>query len=201
MNNVIRKISFISMACAVAFAGLTGCSSTGATIDSSDKLAKISAAPDESVVFGKFRLIQNGEETPLGNGFLTSSATLRLVDHAGDRVITGRVGRDGEFAWVLPAGDYNLSSVSFSKRGERIETPTNFSFTVSSAYDAVYIGTVSLEATLDSGYYGMNGTIDRLNIIDECKKDCSARLSRLGLDSQAPAIALLRQEGQLASSR
>jgi hypothetical protein len=201
MSNVIRKIAFISMSCAVAFAGLTGCSATGNSIDSRVELAKISTNSTDSVVFGKFRLIQNGQETRLGDRFLTASATLNLFDNSEGRAITGKVGRDGEFAWVLPAGDYSVSGISFTKNGKRIETPTNFAFTVARGYDAVYIGTVSLEATLDSGYYGMNGTVDRLTVSDNCSADCSDRLTRLGIETDHPAVALLRQEGQVASSR
>ena len=115
--------------------------------------------------------------------------------------IVGRVGRDGEFAWLLEPGDYTLSSIAFKHRGETIEPAANFAFAVSADHDASYVGTVTLEATFSSGYYGTSGVIERFFISDDCAAQCSKMLSKLGMADTVAASSLLRWETQVASNR
>ena len=204
MGNVNRKFGVISIACAIAVAGLSGCSTTGRHIDSGAELAKISSSASDTVVFGQFRLIRNGQEVRQGEGLFGSSARLTLIGE-GQREIVGKVGRNGEFAWVLPPGEYSVSSLSFGNYGDRnprarLETPTNLSFTVSADKDAAYIGTITLEATLDSGYYGVNGTFDRYTVSNDCGAVGADRRAALGLTADDVAVSLLRQEGRMAAS-
>ena len=198
MNNVTRKIKVISMTCVVALVGLAGCGTAVATIHSGEELARASVDATVTVGFGQFRLVRNGQEADLGDGVFASSAALQLFDSEDGCDITGKVGKDGEFAWALHPGEYSVSSVSFTNRGDRVVTPTNFTFTVSENQEAIYVGTITLEATIDSGYYGMNGTIDRFTVIDDCALDCAGRLEQLGLNADAATTSLFRQEGQLA---
>jgi hypothetical protein len=205
MSNVNRKFIVFTATCAIAIAGLSGCSTTGRNIDSGAELAKVSSSASDTVVFGRFRVVRNGQEAKLGDGLVGSSARLKLIGDGQSREIVGKVGRNGEFAWVLQPGDYSVNSVAFSNRGdrnrgERIETPTNLSFTVSTDKDATYIGTITVEATLDGGYYGVGGTIDRYTVSNDCSTVCADRLAALGLAPDAVAVSLLRQEGRMAVS-
>lgn len=206
MGNVNRKFGVFTIACAIAAAGISGCSTTGRHIDSGAELAKISSSASDTVVFGQFRLIRNGQEVRQGEGLFGSSARLKLVGEGQGREIVGKVGRNGEFAWVLTPGEYSVSSVSIGNWGdrnprERLETPTNLSFTVSADKEAVYIGTITLQATLDSGYYGVGGTFDRYIVSNDCKAVCGDRMAALGLAAEDVTVSLFRQEGRMASSR
>ena len=110
MNNVIRKVSVVSTTCVIAIAGLAGCSTTGQHIDNGAELAKISSSAANTVVFGKFRLVSNGQDE--AEGLFGSSARLKIVGEGQGQEIVGRVGRDGEFAWVLGPGEYSVRGLS-----------------------------------------------------------------------------------------
>ena len=177
---------------------LTACGTTAHSIDSGDELAKASVAPSDTVVFGKFRLVRNGAEAEIGEGMFASSAMLHLYEQGEQREIVGKVGKGGEFAWVLAPGHYRVSGIGFDNRGERAATDTSFTFTVAAEYDAIYVGTITLETTFESGYYGLNGVVDRFTVSDDCKIDCTGRLARLGLSADAATVSLLQHEGRLA---
>ena len=110
----------------------------------------------------------------------------------------GRVGQDGEFAWALEPGNYEVVTIGFDNRGEHKQADANFTFAVSDAHDAVYVGTVSLETSFQSGYYGFNGTVDDYTVSNDCAADCSARLDRLGLSADSMDVALLQEQYHLA---
>ena len=107
---------------------------------------------------------------------------------------------------MLTPGEYSVSNVSIGNRGnrnprERLEMPTIVSFTVSANKEAVYIGTIALEATLESGDYGVNDTFDRYTVSNDCGAVCVERMAALGLAAGDVTVSLLRQEGRMASSR
>ena len=200
MYGSIRKTGFISTTCVIAVIGLAGCANTATNIDSGATLAQTKRSDIDAVVFGKLRLIRNGEVARAGEGMFKSSATLHFHGN-GSQEITAKIGGEGEFAWALPPGEYTVSGIGFVSRGERHEIPMQVAFTVSADQSPTYIGTLTLEATLESGYYGLNGAIDRFSVTDDCATDCAGRLQQLGLSEQTATVALVRQEGQLAGTR
>ena len=200
MKKVIRTLAN-SIAYIAAAALFSGCAMTAQSIDHVDELAQATDTAAEKVVIGKFRLIRNGEEVDFGEGIFANSARLHMYHDGASREIVGNVGRDGEFAWVLEPGDYTLSSIAFKHRGETIEPAANFAFTVSANHDASYVGTITLEATFSSGYYGTSGVIERFFINDDCAAECSKMLSDLGMAGTGAATSLLSWETQVASNR
>lgn len=201
MNTTTRRISLGAVACFVAMAGLSGCATTTSSIDSQAELAKLAPTSGQVVVFGKFRLIRNGEVAALGESILGNSATMRMEQAGGSDDIVAEVGRNGEFAWALEPGLYRISSIGFNNRGVRVEPITNFTFNVAAGSDAVYIGTVTMDTTFDSGFYGLNGIIDSYTVSDDCAVTCDSRLSRLGLADADTTVSLMQQaQGRIAST-
>ena len=200
MNWFIRNLNVTKIACLIAAAGLAGCASTAKNIDSGAVLERASSAVTDGIVFGKFRLVRNGQEIRLGDGIFANSATLHLQKSDGGREIVGEVGRDGKFAWSLAPGVYRMSSIGFSFRGEKVESQTSFSFAVSADHRASYVGTVALEATFHSGYHGTSGTVDRITVTNDCEAECEQRLAELGLPSEAVTASLFHWEGHVAST-
>ena len=188
MNGLTHKVVLVTLAC-IGVTLLSGCVSTKGNLSSG---AELTAA--EPVVFGKFRLVRNGVEANINGGIFSGTATLKLFHVDGQQEIAGKVGENGEFAWALEPGDYRVTSIAFSNRGVRAEPETDFGFTVKEGQDAIYVGTVTLEATIDSGYYGINGVVDNLTVSDDCAVDCNRILERLGLEEGVEQIALLRKE-------
>ncbi len=194
MTRLTKNITVILGA--LAATALAGCSTTAGTIDNGDQLAKAADGSD-SVVFGKFTLVRNGDEAKLNDGFFATTASLHVVAEDGHKIV-GRVGKGGEFAWVLAPGDYQISAIDFDNRGEREETAANFAFTVPADGKPVYIGTIRLEATFDNGYYGTNGAVDDFFVKNDCAKDCAERLEALGLPTGSMHVDVVETQYQLA---
>src|SRR6056297_3987782 len=106
MAKMRRLISVAAGGCLLA--GLSGCATTAANIDSAAELARESGResgnPAATVVFGRFELLRNGHDVAFGDGIFASSATLNLAAAGDAQPIVGRIGRDGEFAWALKPG-------------------------------------------------------------------------------------------------
>ena len=187
MNGAIRNFAVTILAGLL----IAGCGTTR---------TQMAGANDGTIVFGKFRLLRNGEEVSFGDGIFANSAMLNLYEAGSERQIVASVGRDGEFSWNLAPGEYRLSSIAFMFHGERFEPQTNFVFSVSSQHAASYVGTVTLESTFQSGYLGLNGAVDRITIVDDCHSDCASRLARLGLEGETAATSLPRWQRQVAST-
>ena len=200
MTRSIRNLNVTKIICLIAVAGLAGCASTAKHIGSGETLEKAASVTTDTIVFGKFRLVRNGEEIRLGEGIFANSATLQLQKSGSDGKIVGEVGRDGEFAWALEPGSYRMSSIGFSFRGEKVESETSFGFTVSADHRASYVGTITLEATFDSGYHGTTGTVDRITVKNDCETECENRLAELGLPVGAATASLFHWEGRIASA-
>lgn len=200
MKNVIRSLAK-SVTYLGAAALFSGCATTAPSIDHADQLAQATDMTAEKVVIGKFRLVRNGEEVDFGEGVFANSAKLHIYQDGANQEIVGKVGRDGEFAWVLEPGDYMLSSIAFKHRGETIEPAANFAFTVSADHDASYVGTITLETTFSSGYYGTSGVIERFFISNDCATECGKMLGDLGMADTLAATSLLHWETQVASNR
>jgi len=200
VTKVIRSL-VNAITCVAVAALFSGCAMTAQNVDHMDDLAQATDSGAEKVVIGKFRLVRNGQQVEFGDGIFANSAKLHLYQDGADQEIIGKVGRDGEFAWALEPGDYTLSSIAFKHRGETIEPATNFAFTVSADRDASYVGTITLEATFSSGYYGTSGVIERFYISDDCAADCGKMLNSLGMADTIAASSLLQWETQVASNR
>ena len=180
----------------IAALAITGCSTTE-TIDSSDRLADVIDG-GEKVVFGKFRLIRNGEEADIGDGIFGTTAEIHFVNGDGERGIVGKVGKHGEFAWALEPGSYRVTTIGFDNRGEREEADAKLAFTVPADRSAVYVGTITLEASFDSGYYGTNGSVDNFFISNDCATDCGKRLEALGLAMESLTVSVVDSGTQVA---
>ena len=200
MSGLKYRVALLS-ACFLAVAGLSGCATPGAHVDGSADLTQAASAGTSPVVFGKFRLIRNGEEADFGTSIFDSLATLHLSRAGSNGEIVGRVGESGEFAMTLEPGLYRVTSISFSNRGQRVKPLTSFTFEVAATDEAIYIGTMTMETTFDSGYYGLNGVVDGYTVRNDCATDCADRLSRLGLSDTQATIQLMQQQGQFASVR
>lgn len=191
MNGAYLKKTAAAAAAVLTLMGLTGCATSTMT----------QADPTDAVVFGKLKLVKNGEEAPLGKSFFAGLASLDIESVGGRSETVARVGRGGAFDVALAPGEYRITGVEFTHRGERVRTATDFAFTVSDGGKPVYLGALTLETSFSSGYYGMSGQIDRFSVSDDCASDCAERLDELGLASSAPTVALIRGEGQLATHR
>ncbi len=177
-------------------------SSLGAFSSSALAADSHNSSSDRTVmVFGKFRLLKNGEETQLGTGFFSNVAALRLYRADDQEEFTVRVGENGEFARELTPGDYYVMNISFKYRGETVRPETNFMFNVSDDGQPNYVGTITLAAKFRNGYHGSKGNFDRFLISNECASECERRLAELGLENSVAVTSLPQWQQQVAFSR
>ena len=141
-----------------------------------------------------------GGGVAVGEGLFANHATLLFNRQGVDETVTGKVGSEGEFTWWLAPGEYHVSAVTFSNRGERIEPALSLNFTVHPEVKAVYIGTVTIDSSFDSGYYGTDARLDSTTVRNECRADCAARLEALGLDKGDMSVSILHRPGHVASN-
>jgi len=198
---MLRLLKFVTATpfALIAALAITGCSTTG-TIGSSEQLAD-AVEGSEKLVFGKFRLVRNGEEADIGDGLFGTTAEIHFVNGNGERGIVGKVGKHGEFAWALDPGSYRVTTIGFDNRGERVEAAAKVTFTVPADYSATYVGTITLEASFDSGYYGTNGSVDSLIVSNDCAVDCAKRLEALGLAMDAMTVSVFESGTQVQVAR
>ena len=194
MRNIILKATFMSAVCALVVAGMTGCSTTVKSLGSGEDLAAQSTETKPAVVLGKFRLVKNGEDVPLGNGIFANNATLHLYCADSEKEVNAKVGPNGEFAWALEPGSYRISNIEFMVRGEPFAPATSFEFVADANNEATYVGTITLVTTGESGYYGLDGVIDSSSIDDDCDSDCAGMLARLDMNQDAATVSLIRAE-------
>ena len=155
-------------------------------------------APDDGdvAVIGKFELIRNGAQVDVGEGFFANHATLLFSRQGEGEEIVGTVGSDGQFTWYLAPGDYHVSAVSFSNRGERVEPDVSLNFSVAPDAGAVYIGTISLETSFDNGYFGTDARLSGATVQNDCNAECANRLRELDLSNGDLVVSMLHRPGR-----
>ena len=84
---------------------LATCSTTTGNIDDTTEWETAAQQADRSVVFGRIRWIENGEEIKIGQGdFVKMSLRPDLVCMEDKQRIQGSVDAEGHFAWSLKPG-------------------------------------------------------------------------------------------------
>ena len=158
------------------------------------------ADADSNVVIGKLRLIKNGDEVRLGDGWFSNRARLKIVADSGERFEVP-VGKDGAVIWEATPGTYRVSGVEFMVRGDAVNVDWDLAFDAEPESQATYIGTVTLETSFSPNYYGLEGTVDTFSVTNDCSSDCSALLADTGHAEGEAVVALLRPTGPLMSSQ
>jgi len=196
MRNILTNM--IIIAGIVGAAGLSGCAAITETARLDAESERLAAG---SLVVGKFELVRNGEEVPLGDGLFSNTVRMSLIGPGGDKEITVKAGDGGDFAWPLARGEYEISHVAFDFHGERLQAPTNLAFSVSDNVRASYIGSITLEVTLGSGYGGTFGSFDRFRVRNDCATDCDRLFTRAGISSEDTETALVHWRQRVAFRR
>ena len=147
---------------------------------------------DEAVVMGRFRLIRNGDEVALGDGIFANKATLIMHADGEPTSFDGAVGDEGEFQWSLVPGRYHIDEVGFMVHGEHFSPSADLTFVVSEDFAAVYVGTIIVETTLDSGYYGLDGSVKAVSVENDCDSDCATLAAHAGVANDAYGVMLAR---------
>ena len=156
---------------------------------------------EEAAVFGDLRLFTNGVEERLGDGLFAADAGFRLEHANTGRNFDGRIGKNGTFEARLVPGTYRIHTIFFKHHGEIIEANTDFTFTVADDAAATYIGTISLEATLENSAHGFVGTADRFTVRNDCPSICDSRMASIGLPHGDTHLSLAHWVGQVAANQ
>lgn len=183
MRGLIRNRVVTIAASLSAVFGVAGCATHVADVDHLDT--------DGALVFGKLEIIKNDERVRISDGLFGNAPIIHLVRIGDDDRLTGRVGQDGEFAWRLAPGDYQVSKISFNNNGDRVETRFRFRVSVDPDSELIYVGTLRLVTRFFPGYYGVDGVVG-YSVRNDCRRDCGGRIAELGMTDVEPMVALLR---------
>lgn len=198
MSHLLRNRYITGFTAVVFSILLSGCAATGAGLD---PVKGLDEKQSDAIVIGKIRLIKNGDEVALGDGMFSTAPRVHMVDVRNDRSVRAKVGDNGEFAWPLQAEYYNVTGIEFLVNGQQILFPTYLTFAPSSTKDATYVGTITLDMDVDSGFYGVTAKAASMNISDECNSMCDRHLANLGLDRNDLDIGLVRPDVSLATAQ
>ena len=183
MFNTIRGIKLLWAAGGLSLLA-TGCAAGSPPVDAE------SVSAGEAIVMGRFRLIRNGDVVPLGDGIFANKATLVMHADGEPSSFDGAVGDGGEFQWSLAHGTYHIDEVGFMVHGEYFSPSADLSFVVGGEFDAVYVGTIIVETTLESGYYGLDGSVKAVSVENDCESDCATLAAHAGIAGDALDVEL-----------
>ena len=191
MSRTLRKMTSILLVTGAV--AMTGCAASGGANQYADA--------EKTAVIGDLRLITNGVEERLGDGLFAADAGFRLEHEETGRDFNGHIGKNGTFEAKLMPGTYRIHTIFFKHHGEIIEADTDFVFSVADDAAATYIGTISLEATLDNSAHGVIGTADRFTVRNDCPSVCDSRMASIGLPHGHASVSLAHWVDQVAANR
>lgn len=172
----------------------SGCETVASNIDTEQELGQAVSAGEGVVVFGKVRWVFNDEELEIGTGIFSNVIELQMYPKGSDIRKIGKVGKGGEFTWVLAPGTYYVPAVNFLKQA--FSSQGNFigytmmHFEVPETGGPAYLGTLVFETTYESHLFTYDA-VTKSSIEDDCESDCAARLVALGLPEDELSVSLI----------
>lgn len=111
----------------------------------------VSVVPGRALVFGRILAVEKGEPLNWKADAETDSVDgdfhVLILPKDGNAAQSYRLRGDGSFTWSLAPGDYTFAGFSWSRFNRRRSDRIWMDFTVPPNADAVYIGTLKIEAS------------------------------------------------------
>ncbi len=201
MDKLIDNVNLKLLVCFAALAGLSTSVLAADETVSGEKMTQAVSTSPRVTIFGQFRILKNGREAKLGEGFFGNPAALRLYRAADQEEMTVKVGKNGYFSRELAPGDYYVMSVAFKHQGETVAPDTNYLIRVSGDYETSYVGTITLETETTGGYMGSKGEVKRFVVTNDCPSECDMLLAQLGLQGATTTTSLPEWQTHVAFTR
>ncbi len=128
--------------------------------------------PDEAVIFGRVRLIENGKEKE-DYSSITESLVMRLVRMEDERDMANKpIKNNGTFLWRIPRGTYLMRRLRWHEFRGSYHLYPQVAFQIGADANAYYLGTVELKAEVSRPLImKMKVKGLRVTVQDEYEKD------------------------------
>lgn len=182
---------------AAGTAGLSGCTEVQ-SIETTEELQNAAMSDETSIVFGRVKWIENGEELDLkGSNFFGKPVVPRLRRVEDNSIVTVELDNAGHFAWSLSKGTYIIDKIQRSspKFGSAFLIP-KVAFRVPENGRNYYIGTLQANAVAESSFWGVEGNA-KFSIADEMRSEYAYLRQKLGSSVSDIQRSLMVQDENL----
>jgi|GEM_PF-1594852 len=178
---------------------LATCSTTTGNIDDTTEWETAAQQADRSIVFGRIRWIENGEEVKIGQGdFVKMSLRPDLVCMEDKQRIQGSIDAEGHFAWSLKPGTYLMHRLVYRDMwsGAHIIVP-KVAFAVPAAGQVYYIGTLQGDFAKKRDFLGTVGGGVRFSVQSERYEEEARLRAKCGLKGRSIQASMMRHDDRL----
>lgn len=184
---------------ATAGIALSGCE-TADHIDTTAEMATATTSSDTSIVFGRVRWIENGQERQMDQSMMGWSIQPRLRRLEDGTMIHGKVDPGGRFRWSLPPGTYVMDRINYRDpmTGQYFIVP-QVGFSVPRGGAIFYAGTLRAQADVERGFFGVDGAT-QFSVQDEFSAELHAFKAEVGSIPGTVEESLMVQDDTLPVS-
>ncbi|MHC4954874.1 MAG: hypothetical protein ACYTGZ_13390 [Planctomycetota bacterium] len=177
-----------------------GCASTENIEDGSD-LATQAKRTDRSIVFGRIRLIQNGEEKEIGDSYFELQLTPHLLRMQDKERIHAEVDEGGHFVWSLTPGTYLIHMVVYRDPWSgSYQLIPKAAFAVPENGRIYYVGTLEAVLTTERDILGKLRGTTRFSVWNEKRAEEQRLRGELGLETRPVANSIMVRDERLPKS-
>ena len=198
MNEVLQKLLLVIVIIPLSF---TGCYTTATNIENTAELKQARAEENDSIVFGRIKWIEAGEEKNIGKGVFAMSLAPHLMKMDDKARVIGEVNEGGNFVWTLKKGAYMIHKMAYRDpwSGNYFVVP-KVAFNVPENGKVFYVGTLKAEFTPKRDLIGgLSGEV-KFSILDEESKDYSDFKNKFNINSDEVNKSLMVHDQRLPRS-
>ena len=182
---------------------LSGCS-TVQNIETAAEAQAAAGSADRSIVYGRVRWIENGQEPNLESenflGERIQRVTPRLKRAEDNSTVIVELDNAGHFVWSLQAGTYIIDMLSVTVPGyEAGFFVPKVAFQVPENGSSYYIGTLRADAVVDADFWGTDGSA-KFSVVDEMRSENAYARKKLGSSFSTGRKSLMVQNDKLPES-
>lgn len=181
-------------------AALAGCE-TVETAETAGELATVQQRADRSIVGGRFRWIENGEERQIDQSMFGWSISPRIKRLEDQQIMNAEIDAGGHFLWSLPSGTYMVDRINYRDpmTGNYFVAP-KFAFKVPANGNNYYVGTMRIDSDTSRDFLGtLDGTV-RYSVEDSYGQELAYVRSKLGTDLGKVEKSLMIHDPRLPAS-
>jgi len=180
---------------------LTACSTTTDNIDDATEWAQATERTDRSIVFGRIRWIENGEEKEIGDSYFKMGLRPDLIRMEDKQRIQASVDNGGHFVWSLEPGTYLMHRIVYwdTWSGSTVIVP-KVAFSVPKAGQIYYLGTLRSDFTKKRDLIGGVGGSLQFSVQSERYEEEARLRKECGLETRAVTSNLMRHDERLPTS-
>jgi hypothetical protein len=198
MKKILQKLVFLF---AIVPFFLSGCYSTAKNLQSTRDFAQARAEDSNSIVFGRIKWIESGDEKKIGKGIFAWWVKPNLIEIEKQSRIIGEIDEGGNFVWSLKKGIYLIDKIEYHDywSGNYFINP-HVAFIVPKNGKTYYLGTLVAQYERERDFFGSITGQTIFSVIDEESKDCVRYQKKFNIKSNEFEKSLMFYDPRLPKS-